>query len=370
MSFAYEFSALTSPDVNPHNSLVTDTINNNDELHPIGTQCWYKNGKLHRDDDLPAMIYPVGTECWYQDGELHRNGDLPAVIHPNGTHEFYKNGHRHRDGDLPAIFDSDGNEGFYKDGLLHRDSNLPAVKRSNGYQAWYKNDKLYRNDNLPSEILPPEKCIIFDDFMKQLKYIPQVECGYIPQMFKSFKNNEEKNVYSSDKYISEIFSLNKECKKEGEYYTSTYIVPRYGDLIWLDSFELCFLDRNLKLFDITTDVKTSLKFIDEINKNSMSLDIKQYPSLLTPFYRMEFTISVHESLFKNYPRGVNYYITHYQCFFPLEIRMKLTNPDTKVYINDNTYIYQSSFYQVNNGMLLQWQNDKDTLKINDETKLH
>lgn len=32
-----------------------------------GTQKWYQDGKLHRDDG-PAVIYPDGTQYWYQNG--------------------------------------------------------------------------------------------------------------------------------------------------------------------------------------------------------------------------------------------------------------------------------------------------------------
>ena len=50
-------------------------------------QLWYKEGKRHRDGDLPALIYANGTQCWYKEGKLHRDShfpgredDLPAVI--------------------------------------------------------------------------------------------------------------------------------------------------------------------------------------------------------------------------------------------------------------------------------------------------
>ena len=55
-------------------------------------QYWFKNGKRHRDNDLPAVIYPSGTQYWYQNGLKHRDNDLPAIIFANGTKEWYKNG--------------------------------------------------------------------------------------------------------------------------------------------------------------------------------------------------------------------------------------------------------------------------------------
>ena len=44
-----------------------------------GAQYWFKNGKLHRDNDLPAVIYADGTQYWYQNGKFHRDNDLPLL---------------------------------------------------------------------------------------------------------------------------------------------------------------------------------------------------------------------------------------------------------------------------------------------------
>jgi hypothetical protein len=46
---------------------------------PRGTKLWFKHGELHRDGDLPAIVYP-GYQAWYQDGKQHRDGDQPAAI--------------------------------------------------------------------------------------------------------------------------------------------------------------------------------------------------------------------------------------------------------------------------------------------------
>ena len=49
-------------------------------------------GEIHRDGDLPAVIYPNGVKKWYQNGELHRDGDQPAIICDNGSKYWYKKG--------------------------------------------------------------------------------------------------------------------------------------------------------------------------------------------------------------------------------------------------------------------------------------
>jgi hypothetical protein len=46
----------------------------------LRSQCWYKNGKIHRDNDLPAIISQNGYKGWYKNGQLHRDNDLPAVM--------------------------------------------------------------------------------------------------------------------------------------------------------------------------------------------------------------------------------------------------------------------------------------------------
>ena len=32
-----------------------------------GTKAWYKDGKCHRDNDLPAKEYKDGTKAWYNE---------------------------------------------------------------------------------------------------------------------------------------------------------------------------------------------------------------------------------------------------------------------------------------------------------------
>ena len=78
-----------------------------------GNQAWFKNGQLHRDNDLPAVIHINGTQKWYQDGKLHRDNDLPAIIYADGQEVWFQNGKLHRDNDLPAVIDSKGSQMRY-----------------------------------------------------------------------------------------------------------------------------------------------------------------------------------------------------------------------------------------------------------------
>ena len=77
---------------------------------------WYLNGKQHRDDDLPAVIWSDGSLEWYQYGRRHRDNDQPAFIHKDGRQEWYQYGLRHRDNNQPAYICEDGEQRWYRHG--------------------------------------------------------------------------------------------------------------------------------------------------------------------------------------------------------------------------------------------------------------
>ncbi len=119
-----------------------------------GVQLYYKDGKLHRDGDLPAIIYPDGRKKWCKDGVLHRDGDLPAIVYPDSSRLWYRRGELHRDGDLPAIFYRNGYKSWYKKGKLHRDGDLPAIIYPDGEREWCKNGVLHRDGDKPAIVKP------------------------------------------------------------------------------------------------------------------------------------------------------------------------------------------------------------------------
>ena len=55
-----------------------------------------------------------------------------------GNTEYYKNGVLHRDRDLPAVISARGDLEYWKNGRRHRD-NGPAVIRKDRVCSWYKN---------------------------------------------------------------------------------------------------------------------------------------------------------------------------------------------------------------------------------------
>jgi hypothetical protein len=53
---------------------------------------WYKKGDIHREKDLPAIVFGNGTKYWYKDGGIHRDNNKPAIIYESGLKEIWENG--------------------------------------------------------------------------------------------------------------------------------------------------------------------------------------------------------------------------------------------------------------------------------------
>ena len=45
-------------------------------ITPDGTQTWYQNNLIHRDNDLPAIIYSYGRQVWFQNGQRQSEGEI------------------------------------------------------------------------------------------------------------------------------------------------------------------------------------------------------------------------------------------------------------------------------------------------------
>jgi hypothetical protein len=79
---------------------------------PTCTMYVLPNGTLHRNGGLPAIVAQkndvpfdlccnltisgAGVDKWYQYGKLHRDNDKPAIMYSNGSCEWWVNGKRHR----------------------------------------------------------------------------------------------------------------------------------------------------------------------------------------------------------------------------------------------------------------------------------
>jgi hypothetical protein len=98
---------------------------------PAGATFFYRSYCLHRDGDLPAVIWDRGHSSWYRDSDLHRDGDQPATVYANGRREWAQEGSLHRDGG-PAVIDP-GTLGFPLDECAEISPRRP-------YERWCHKD--------------------------------------------------------------------------------------------------------------------------------------------------------------------------------------------------------------------------------------
>ena len=110
------------------------------------TRVVYRYGRSHHEFSRKSGVIRLRTgyaKEWYVNDKLHRENDLPAIVHANGDKEWFVHGLRHRDNDLPAVVDVNGGREWYVHGNLHRDVGdqdvwiLPAVELANGGKQWW-----------------------------------------------------------------------------------------------------------------------------------------------------------------------------------------------------------------------------------------
>jgi len=136
-----------------------------------GAQIWYKNGVVHREADLPAIVQLDGTLTYVQDGEVHRGGDLPAIVTPNGTKMWFSHGKRHRAGGAPAVVSASRIE-YYVNNTLHREGGPAYILNRPGYRVceYRRHGIVHRNERdaygllLPAVYTEPSGMYIRDKY--------------------------------------------------------------------------------------------------------------------------------------------------------------------------------------------------------------
>lgn len=58
-----------------------------------GTIYTFNHIGFHSFDDTPAIRITDGGKLWYYYGKVHRANDLPAIIYPDGSMEYWVDGH-------------------------------------------------------------------------------------------------------------------------------------------------------------------------------------------------------------------------------------------------------------------------------------
>jgi hypothetical protein len=109
-----------------------------------GATIWYKDDKIHRDEDEPAIITNY-NKTWMKNGKRHREGDKPAVVSIDGFKSWCINDKYHREGDNPAI-ESKEVSIWFKNGRKHREGNKPAVIYKNGNKEYWVNGMLINTE--------------------------------------------------------------------------------------------------------------------------------------------------------------------------------------------------------------------------------
>lgn len=124
----------------------------------IDTKIWCFSGRLHREDDLPA-VETDNMKVWYYNGSLHRKHGQPALIATHNDAEYtgyYRRGFAHRSFGPAILCQLSGTETviemWYTNGCLHRqpdpgDDSRPAVSGTLlEHTRWYRNGRLHRTD--------------------------------------------------------------------------------------------------------------------------------------------------------------------------------------------------------------------------------
>ncbi len=115
---------------------------------------YYTHGILGRqalegedDENYYGVIHCDGRKEWFKDGKLHRENDKPAVIRANGQQEWWIDGKLHRDNDQPAIIFRDRLE-WWQQGVRKRDDDKPEMILKNGFTQDDR-DARYLKENMP-----------------------------------------------------------------------------------------------------------------------------------------------------------------------------------------------------------------------------
>ena len=124
-------------------------------LNVDGAIVWYKDDKIHREDDEPAIITNT-NQMWMKNGKRHRENGKPAVVSNDGFKAWCINDKYHRDGDEPAI-DSREAKLWFKNGRKHRDGKKPAVIYINGNKEYWVNGVLMSTEIKKRSITVPMK---------------------------------------------------------------------------------------------------------------------------------------------------------------------------------------------------------------------
>lgn len=119
----------------------------------------FENNKkeIHRNNGNPAIV-TKSLRAWYKNGKRHRNNGRPALIRSEyelkhiqyinskqSLEEYWVNNCLHRENDLPAVIFNEKHSYWYIEGKLHRNKNKPAVINGN-FLHYFNNGIIYKSE--------------------------------------------------------------------------------------------------------------------------------------------------------------------------------------------------------------------------------
>ena len=134
-----------------------------------------------------------GSRYYYRDGKLHREKDKPAIEYSEGSIAYYRNGKRHRDGG-PAIKNPGKHEMWYQDDKLHRDDGGPAITELDGKKLWFQNNKPHRIDG-PAIVYPDGTVEYWINGEKTYKEAVEVYRAWFPEESQILSVEEDYNKF-------------------------------------------------------------------------------------------------------------------------------------------------------------------------------
>ena len=116
---------------------------NKPAIHGHNIEEYWENGQIVSRGNSPSIIAP-NVQIWYNDSnEIHRDGDLPAMLYTDGTKVYYQHGQIHRLGDLPAI-ETSANKEYWSRNLINRQDNKPSIIMMNGTEHFYRHSQFLK----------------------------------------------------------------------------------------------------------------------------------------------------------------------------------------------------------------------------------
>jgi hypothetical protein len=212
-SYTIKDDKLYNDDGDELSLVLTKTVNSQDDkayrIDSKGNKKWYKHGKLHRDNDLPAIENANGEKEWYIDGKRHRDNAKPACEYQTSKW-WYKNDSLNRDNDLPSVEYDNGCKYWHKDNIHHRDNDLPASEYNNS-KMWYKDGKIHRDNDKPAVQL-------YNDDKDHIQYWPYgtIKYYYVEQWYRNDQYHRDGNKPAVIYYDKDMKIICLEIRKDGE----------------------------------------------------------------------------------------------------------------------------------------------------------